>query len=111
MNKTCTLTLLAVLGAGLTANAGDITGTVTLKGTPPDEAKIPAAKENDGCGKFFAQVPTTHHYLVGNGGGLANVVVALKGVPNPPKGDSMPAAVLDQKNCIYVPQIMAAQTG
>jgi plastocyanin len=111
MNKTCTLTLLAVLGAGVTLRAGDISGTVTLKGTPPAEAQIPAAKENDGCGKFFPQVPTTHHYVVGKNGELANVVVALKSVPNAPKGDSMPAAVLDQKNCTYVPQIMAVETG
>ncbi len=54
---------------------------------------------------------TTHHYVVGPNHELANVVVMLKGITGKSTGRSAPPAVLDQKGCEYVPQIMAVQTG
>jgi plastocyanin len=102
--------MLAALGLSvLTMQAGDITGTVTLKGTPPAEPALPALDAT--CGKLFEGPHTMHHYVVGKNGELANVVLALKAAPAGPKGDAVPPAVLDQKGCAYVPQILAVQTG
>ncbi len=93
-----------------TAFAGDITGTVTLKGTPPAEKEITPLKDDATCGKFYTTPPTTHFYNVGANGALADVVVMLKGVSKP-GGASAAPAVLDQKGCQYSPQIIAVQTG
>jgi hypothetical protein len=112
MKRICSLTIVSMLSAGaFSLHAGDITGTVTLKGTPPKEADIPQAKEHADCGKLVGGAPTTHHYVVGKGGELANVVVVLKGATGGPKGEAAAPIILDQKKCTYVPQILAAQVG
>jgi len=88
--------------------AGDISGTVTLKGTPPAEKPIDKNADKH-CGPSAGA--TTHHYIVGSKGELANVVIALKGMDGKSTGASAPAAVVDQKNCEYSPVILAVQTG
>src|SRR3974377_1625570 len=66
MNKTTALaTLAGVLVGSQIALAGDITGTVTLKGTPPKEKDITPLKEDANCGKLHSEMPTTHFYVVG----------------------------------------------
>src|SRR5678816_3716935 len=112
MKMTQTLAVLASLmaGAGI-ATAGSITGTVTLKGTPPKEAENSQIMSDPVCSKMHTTTPTTHHYVVGGKGELANVVVMLKGVPAKAADASKAPAVLDQKNCEYVPTILAVQTG
>src|SRR3954471_22642614 len=74
------LTLSGFVATSQMAAAGDITGAVTLKGTPPAEINI-RLKDDPKCGKFHTDVPatTTHHFVVGSKGELANVVVMLKG--------------------------------
>lgn len=99
--------LAASLQPGL---AGDITGIVTLNGTPPPEKQITPLKEDPTCGRLHSEMPTTHFYEVGPKGELADVVVMLKGAGKS-TGASAPAAMLDQKGCEYVPQILAVQTG
>lgn len=112
MNKFATPILLVALTAGLhTMQAGEITGKITLKGTPPAEKNITPLKEDPTCGKFHTSTPTTKFYVVGSGGELADVVVSLEGISGKSKGASATPAVLDQKTCIYVPQILAVQTG
>jgi plastocyanin len=112
MNKLATPILLVALTAGLhTMQAGEITGKITLKGTPPAEKNITPLKEDPTCGKFHTSTPTTKFYVVGSGGELADVVVSLEGISGKSKGASATPAVLDQKTCIYVPQILAVQTG
>jgi plastocyanin len=98
-------------GALQVARAGDITGIVTLKGTPPKEKEITPVMEDANCSKMHTTVPTTHFYLVGTGGGLADVVVSLEGISGKSTGASAPPFVLDQKGCEYVPSIFAVQTG
>ena len=105
---------LAVLGHP--ALAGDVTGTITLKGTPPKEKDITPLKEDATCGKLYTEMPTTHFYVVGANGTLADVVVSLldadgKPITGKSTGASAPPVVLDQKNCQYSPQIFAVQTG
>src|SRR5580765_5033411 len=95
------------------ASAADITGTVTLNGAPPAEKDIaPFMKAGDGvCGKLHAEPVTTHFYVVGPNKELADTVVMLKGITGKSTGASAAPAVLDQKGCMYVPQILAIQTG
>jgi plastocyanin len=112
MNKTLTLMIVTGLAASLRlATAGEITGTVTLKGTAPKEKDITPLKEDVNCGKLHPDMPTTHFYVVGAKGELADVIVSLSG-PNvkPSSGASAAPVVVDQKGCEYIPSILAVQT-
>jgi len=105
------ITLIAVFGVAAPLFAGDFTGTVTLKGTPPAEREIPLTSDPN-CGKLATSNPTTTHYVVGSKGELANAIVIVKGVPGANStGASAAAVVLDQKTCLYHPHIFAVQTG
>src|SRR5260370_31874431 len=111
MNKTHALLVITGLAAALqAARAGDITGTVTLKGTPPPEKEITPLKDDPNCGKLQTSPPTTHFYVAGPKGELGDVVVSLHGVTGKSTGATAAPAMLDQKNCLYSPYIMAVQT-
>jgi plastocyanin len=108
------LAILAIgtFGAWQTACAADITGVITLKGTPPAEIPITPIMDNPDCAAMYnGKMPTTHFYVVGPNGEFADVVVSLKGVTGKSTGASAPPAMLDQKGCLYSPQILAIQTG
>ena len=112
MNRTIALVVVGALWVGLQATpAADITGTITLKGTPPKEKDITPLKEDATCGKLHTEMPTTHFYMVGAKGELADTVVSLQGVSGKSTGASASPVVLDQKGCEYVPTILAVQTG
>jgi plastocyanin len=111
MKKSLLLLATGILTACQLAGAADITGVITLKGTPPPEIPITPLKNDPVCGKMYQTMPTTHFYVVGSKGELADVVVYLKDVTGKSTGPSQPPAVLDQKGCLYTPQIMAVQTG
>ncbi len=112
MTKLRTLSIIAGLVAGLqVAPAADIIGTVTLKGTPPKDIPITPIMDDANCSKLHTTVPTTHFYVVGPQGGLADVVVSLQGISGKSTGASAPPVVLDQRGCEYVPSIFAVQTG
>jgi plastocyanin len=112
MKKFLLLLSLGILSALQLARAGDITGTITLKGTPPAEREITPIKDDPTCSTLYpGALPTTKFYVVGSGGGLADVIVYLKGVPSASTGASADPVVLDQKGCLYTPQILAVQTG
>src|SRR5664280_597702 len=107
MNKSSTLIMVGALAAALqVASAADITGTVTLKGTPPKEKEITPVMEDANCSKLHTSAPTTHFYVVGAKGELADVIVSLQGVSGKSTGASAPPAVLDQKGCLYTPTIL-----
>lgn len=112
MNKTTAFVTAGVLAlAGCLASAGEITGTVTLKGTPPKEKDITPLKDDPTCGKLHTDMPTTHFYVVGSKGELADVIISLQGASGKSGGAGAQPVVLDQKGCEYTPQIMAVQTG
>src|SRR5215467_12457540 len=110
MNKTSALIVSLGLVAAFPAVAGDIMGTVTLKGTAPKEKDITPLKDDPTCGKLHTEMPTTHFYVVGSKGELADVVVSVQGVSGKSTGASAPPVVLDPRGCEYQPQIMAVQT-
>ncbi|MBI5800954.1 MAG: hypothetical protein HZA92_09565 [Verrucomicrobia bacterium] len=103
--KSLILTLTAVAIVAGTASAGDVTGKITLKGTPAPEKEIPV---DPTCGKLQAgKKVMTRFYVADSTGGLADCVVYLEGA----KGGAAAAApvVIDQKGCEYLPYINSAQ--
>ena len=104
---------IGIFGAGQIVFAADITGVITLKGTPPAETDLSSyIKDNAICAAMHGdKMPTTHFFVVGSKGEFADVVVSLKNVTGKSTGASAPPAALDQKGCIYVPGIFAVQTG
>lgn len=111
MNRNILLAATALAAACQCACAADITGTITLKGTPPAEKTITPLKEDPTCGKMHPEVPTTRFYVTGANGALADVVVSLQGISGKSTGKSATPVVMDQKGCEYIPQILALQTG
>jgi plastocyanin len=112
MKKSLLLLSLGFFAALQLARAGDITGTITLKGTPPAERELTPIKDDPNCAAMYpGALPKTKFYVVSASGGLADVVVTLKGGDFKSTGASAEPAVLDQKGCLYVPQILAVQTG
>ena len=91
--------------------AADITGTITFKGTPPPEVALSSMEDNSDCMASHEKTPTTQHYIVGAKGEFGNVTVYLEGMDGKSTGASAAPAVLDQKGCLYTPQILAIQTG
>jgi hypothetical protein len=104
-------TAIGIAGLAQFASAADITGTVTLNGTPPAEKEITPLENDAVCGKLHTGKVFTEFYSVGPNKGLADVIVMLKGVPAKSADASAAPAVIDQKGCLYVPQIIALQTG
>jgi hypothetical protein len=105
------LTAIGVASLTQFATAADITGTVTLKGTPPPEREISPLENDPVCGKMHTGKVMTEFYVVGANKELADVIVMLKGVPAQAADASAAPVVMDQKGCLYTPQIVALQTG
>src|SRR5688572_12489506 len=92
------------------ATAGNITGKITLKGTPPPEKETPLSADAQ-CGKMHSTPHKTRFYVVGAGGELADTVVMLKGISGKSTGAVAAPLIVDQKGCEYIPYVTAAQTG
>ena len=111
-----TLAAAALVFANL-ATAGDVTGTITFKGTPPAEKEITPIKDDPNCAPLYPNgLPKTKFYVVDANGDLADVIVCLKDasgkeITGKSTGASVAPAMLDQKGALYVPQILAIQTG
>lgn len=83
---------------------GTLRGKITLTGWNPP----PAAPNMVNCGN--GQMPIPNEKVVVKSNGLENVVIYLKNAP-PSATTATPApAVLDQKNCTYVPHVVALRT-
>ena len=103
----------SVLASVSTVSAGDITGRINLKGTPPGERNLPVAADPF-CGKLFAgkAIPTTRFYLTDANGGLADVFVHIKsGLDGKPIPAPTGTVLIDQKGCEYLPYVFGLQTG
>jgi plastocyanin len=110
MKISFTLMLVVGFAASSLSNAADITGVITFKGTPPAEKEIVPLENDPTCGALHTEKPYTHFYAVDASGGLGDVVVSLN-VSGKSTGATAAPAVLDQKGCLYVPSILAVQTG
>jgi hypothetical protein len=111
MKKMSVLFVLGGLAAGSQfVRASDISGVITLKGTPKPEVEITQIKDDPNCGKLHTEPVKTRFYVVGSKGELADVFVTLKGISGKSTGASAAPVVLDQKGCEYVPYVFALQT-
>ena len=94
------------------ASAADITGVISFKGTAPAEKELTPIKDDPNCAPLYPNgLPKTKFYVVSANGELADVVVSLKGITGKSTGAGAAPAMLDQKGALYVPQIVAIQTG
>lgn len=101
----------AAVGAAAALHA-DVTGKVSLKGTPPPEKEISPLKADPNCGKLVTGTPMTRHYVVGADAGLGNVFVYVKNPPAEGKGKAPSTPpVMDQKACLYEPYVIGAAAG
>jgi plastocyanin len=83
-----------------------VKGVVKFIGTPPPRATI----ANQPCHAGAAKELKDETVVVNENNTLANVLVYLEGVPASDAADA-PPALLDQKDCRYVPHVVAVQTG
>ena len=95
------------------ATAGDITGKIVFQGTPPENPVINMETEPACVAAYKGQPPPRQpYYVVGPGGGLANVFVYVKSGLD---GYSFPVPTtsveIDQKNCQYVPHVFGIRAG
>lgn len=95
-----------VVGSMQFAGAGDITGKVSLKGTPKPEVAIDLGAS---CGPLNPNKVTTRHYVTSKDGGLANVFVYLKDAKAAPATGEGP--LLDQVGCMYEPYVIGVVAG
>lgn len=108
--------LIGFLAAAGFSRAADITGIITLKGAPPAETPYTPLMNDPVCSTLYKDVPTTHFYVVGKNGEFGDVIVSLKDaagneITGKSTGAGAAAVALDQKGCLYTPQILAIQTG
>jgi hypothetical protein len=101
------LIAIALLGALQLASAADITGKVTLKGTPPANPQLPFDPK---CGELHKEPVHMPLYAVAPDGGLAGVFVYIK---DGLSGKTFPVPAepveLDQKGCEYKPYVLGIQ--
>jgi len=106
---TWSLSVVVLAGSLQWASAGDITGKVTLKGTPPPETTI---AYDDICSKLHPAVPTTRRWVVGKDSGLANVFVYIsKGLEGKKFTAPTDVVELDQIGCNYNPYVFGVMVG
>jgi plastocyanin len=99
------IALAASASVASAADGGTISGAVRYAGKPPVAARIEITKDKEVCG---AKPHYDESLVVSPAGGIRNAVVVVKGAP----GAAKPAAVtFDQKDCDYVPHVLAFPAG
>jgi hypothetical protein len=89
---------------------GEITGTVSLEGIPPEPRKIIIAGGPE-CVQLNATPLTSSEVVTGVKGALANVAVYVKsGLGNYHFETPTEHAELAQKNCVYQPRVIELMT-
>ena len=110
MKLNATLFAAAILSGSMAAAfAADITGKVTLDGTPPKEIPIQPLMDDRFCGPLHTDGPVmTRNYVVSADKGLANTFVYVKAGLEGKKFDlpAGPEPLLDQVACIYEPYVL-----
>lgn len=89
------------------ADGGTIRGQVKLKGEAPTPEGVEITKDEDTCGKTEK---ITEKLLVGADNGLQNVVVSIENIQGG-KRQRREGALLDQKDCRYVPHVVLIPVG
>jgi plastocyanin len=89
------------------ANGGRLAGAVKFKGAAPKAGTLPVTKDQAVC---HATVPD-ETVTVGKEGGLANVLVYFTDVKTGKDPKTLPPAVLENKDCRFVPHVQAVMVG
>ena len=97
------------------AGAADLTasvkGVVKFEGTAPKPTRIDMSQDPI-CSKAHSTAATTEEVVVGQAGGLANVVVYVSdGLTAHDFQPPQQPVVLEQKGCQYKPHVLAMQAG
>src|SRR4051812_13111575 len=103
----------AALCAGLGSfSYGQITGTITLDGKPPEAKDIDMSGVKE-CAAAHADPVADPTVTADDKGNLANVIVSIKKEEGQELGGeaSKEPAVLDQKGCMYEPHVLAMMAG
>jgi plastocyanin len=112
MKPTSLFLMAAVAAAPL--SAAELTGKVTVKGTPPPPKEIATVANDPTCGKLRTTPLVVRTWVVGADSGLGNVVVYIKaGLEGKTFTPPTEPAVVDQTGCAYEPYVtavMASQT-
>ena len=106
--------LAAAFSFGLcSASFAQISGKVTLLGTPPEMPQIKGMAANPQCAQLHKDPVYQDTVIVGDKGELANVIVFIKEAkPGELKGRVIETpAKLNQKGCMYDPHVLAVEVG
>ena len=99
-----------VEGFATTLGTASVTGVVRLEGTPPKPTPVNMAKEPS-CAKMHATAPMTEDIVANANGTLQNVVVYVsEGLPDMPPNTAAETATFNQKDCTYLPHVLAVQS-
>ena len=111
------LGLLAAAATPVAAETGSVKGRFVVDGDLPDLEPLlaknaPGAKDAAVCA---AEPVPNQKFVVGEDGGVANIVVYLKEAPDdmPEEAATPPEekVVFDQKGCVFEPHVIAVQAG
>lgn len=91
-------------------NGGTITGTVKLEGDAPAPKMLNVDKDQEVCG--HEKRPSEALIVSKDTKAVKNVVVSIEGIEkgkkfNPPASNP----VLDQKDCVFIPHLLAVSSG
>jgi plastocyanin len=87
--------------------AGKVAGKVTLSGLAPKLAPLPVTRDMKTCGT----TKPDEALEVGQGGGVKNAVLWIVDGPKPTKDATKSKVTLDQKQCDFVPHVVAMPAG
>ena len=108
-NLALTIVFVSAFPLRAADNGSAITGTVHLKGKAPVIPRIDFALDPDACG---SGPRATRELLLGTNQAVRNVVVYLDGPPQDgPAVTTNTGAVLDQRDCEFVPRIQVVRSG
>src|SRR5438270_1836266 len=96
--------LLALL---LAAGTGALAGKVTLSGLAPKLAPLPVTRDMKTCGT----TKPDESLEVSQGGGVKNAVLWIADVAKPARDAAKSKVTLDQKQCEFVPHVLAMPAG
>jgi plastocyanin len=103
------LIVVALMGSWQIASAGDVTGKVTLKGTPPAPRDLPLDAT---CTALKPTITTTTFYVVGKDNGLGNVFLYIsKGLEGKKFTPPSTPVEINQEGCSYHPYVSAVMVG
>jgi hypothetical protein len=89
------------------SNGGTITGIVRYAGPAPKPERLEISKDREVCG---ARPLYNQSLIVGNNGGIENAVVSLSNIEKGKPFETGPFK-FDQKDCEYLPHVLAFPAG